>query len=194
MARLIDESKIERIRNTTIEMVVNKGFGGASISEIAKKAGVAEGYLYRYYKGKTELVDDLLFNNLNDLINKMEQFLNELPSVKDIFDQLIRSLFETANKYPERVKFLFVLMHDYNFSVQIDQRKRIINLCKKVKEKGLKTKEINKTLDEEEIFLLGFIYPIEFINLRFKSLFNRTALGEKEIKRVLKVCINAIKH
>jgi hypothetical protein len=63
-----------------------------------------------------------------------------------------------------------------------------------LKEKGLITKEINNTIDEEEIFLLGFTYPIEFINLRFKSLFNRTALGEKEIQRVLKVCINAIRN
>jgi len=194
MARLIDETKIERIRNTTVEMVVNKGFGGASISEIAKKAGVAEGYLYRYYKGKTELVDDLLFSNLNELINKMEEFLDDLHSIKDIFEQLIRVLFEIANKYPERVKFLFVLMHDYNFSVQGEQRNRIIDLCKRLKDKGIVSNEINKAIDEEEIFLLGFTYPIEFINLRFKSLFNRTELGEKEIQRVLKVCINAIKN
>jgi AcrR family transcriptional regulator len=194
MARSIDESKIERIRIATLEMVVSKGFGGASISEIAKKAGVAEGYLYRYYKGKTELVDDLLFSNLNELFNKLEEFLDDLHSVKDIFEQLIRVLFNIANKNPERVKFLFVLMHDYNFKVQDTQRKRILDLCKRVKGKGLITKEISKTTDEEEIFLLGFTYPIEFINLRFKNIFNRTSLGEKEIQRVLKVCVNAIKN
>jgi TetR/AcrR family transcriptional regulator, repressor of fatR-cypB operon len=192
MARLIDESKIERIRTATIEMVVNKGFSGASISEIAKKAGVAEGYLYRYYKGKTELVDDLLFSNLDELINKLEEFLDDLHSISDIFEQLIRLLFEIANKQPERVKFLFVLMHDYNFTIQDNQRKRIFDLCKRIKDKGLLTKEISKSTDEEEIFLLGFTYPIEVINLRFKKIFNHTELGEKEIKRVLNVCIKAI--
>ena len=193
MARLIDETKIERIRNATIEMIVNKGFGGASISEIAKKAGVAEGYLYRYYKGKTELVDDLLFSTLNELINQQEEFLDDLQRIQDIFEQMIRVLFKIANKYPERVKFLFVLMHDYNFTVQDSQHKRILNLCKRVKEKGLATKEIKRTTGEEEIFLLGFIYPIEFINLRFKNIFRHKALGEKEIQRVLNVCVNAIK-
>jgi len=143
---------------------------------------------------KAELVDHLLFSNLNELINKLEEFLDDLHSVKDIFEQLIRVLFDIANKYPERVKFLFVLMHDYNFTVQDIQRKRILDLCKRVKGKGLITKEISKTTDEEEIFLLGFTYPIEFINLRFKNIFNRTALGEKEIQRVLKICVNAIKN
>jgi len=192
MARLIDETKIERIRDVTIEMVVNNGFGGASIAAIAKQAGVAEGYLYRYYKGKSELVEDLLFSNLNELINKLEEFLDDLHTVQEIFEQLIRVLFDIANKHPERIKFLFVLMHDYNFTIQDTQRKRILDLCKKVKEKGLTTKEINKTTDEEDIFLLGVTYPIEFINLRFKKIFNRTALGEKEIQKVLKVCVNAI--
>ena len=193
MARLIDDTKIERIRMATIEMVVNKGFGGASISEIAKKAGVAEGYLYRYYKGKTELVDDLLFSNLNDLINKLEQFLDDLHSVKEIFEQLIRALFEIANKQPERVKFLFVLMHDYNFTIQENQRKRILDLCGSVKNKGILTNEINKSIDEEDIFLLGFTYPIEFINLRFKRVFHKSSLGEKEIQKVLKICFSAIR-
>ena len=177
-----------------MKMIVNKGFGGASISEIAKKAGVAEGYLYRYYKGKAELADDLLFSNLNELINKLEEFLDDFHSVRDIFEQLIRAWFEIANKYPEKIKFLFVLMHDYNFSLQDSQRERIIDLCYRVKEKGLVMKEINNTTDKEEIFLLGFTYPIEFINLRFKNLFNNSALGEKEIQRVLKICVNAIKN
>ena len=194
MARLIDDSKIERIREATIEMVVDKGYGGASISEIAKKAGVAEGYLYRYYKGKSELVNDLLYTNLNELINKQEQFLDDLHSVSDIFEQQIRVLFKIANKHPEKVKFLFVLMHDYNFTIQDTQRKRIRDLCKRVKAKGLATKEIKPETDEEEIFLLGFTYPIEFVNLRFKRIFNRTSLGEKEIQRVLNICISAIKN
>jgi TetR/AcrR family transcriptional regulator, repressor of fatR-cypB operon len=194
MARIIDETKIERIREATIGMVVNKGFVGASISEIAKKAGVAEGYLYRYYKGKTELVDDLLFTNLNELVNKQEEFLDSLHSVKEIFEQLIRVLFEIANKSPERVKFLFVLMHDYNFRIQESQRTRIHELCSRVKKKGLATREISKSINEEEIFLLGFTYPIEFINLRFKNIFNKTALGEEEILSVLNVCVNAVKN
>ena len=146
-----------------------------------------------YYKGKTELVDDLLFSNLNDLINKLEQFLDDMHSVKEIFEQLIRALFEIANKQPERVKFLFVLMHDYNFTIQENQRKRILDLCGSVKNKGILTNEINKSIDEEDIFLLGFTYPIEFINLRFKRVFHKSSLGEKEIQKVLKICFSAIR-
>jgi len=194
MARTIDDSKIERIRTVTIEMVVERGFGGASISEIAKKAGVAEGYLYRYYKGKAELVNDLLFTTLNDLINNLEKFLDDLHSVTDIFEQLVRLLFSMARKDPEKVKFLFVLMHDYNFTIQEAQRSRIMELCKKIKVKGHASKELSPEIDEEEVFLMGFTYPIEFVNLRFRKTFKRAALGEKEIKKVLKICSGALKN
>jgi TetR/AcrR family transcriptional regulator, repressor of fatR-cypB operon len=193
MARAIDETKIERIRKATVEMIVEHGFGGASISVIARQAGVAEGYLYRYYNGKNELVNDLLHTNLNELISKLDELLNDLHSAGEIFEQLIRELFRIAKKSPERIKFLFVLMHDYNFTFQESQRKRITDLCKKVRDKGVATGEISSEIDEESIYLLGFTYPIEFVNLRFKKTFKRSTLGEKEIQKVLRVCLNAIK-
>lgn len=192
MARLIDETKIERIKAATLEMVVMKGYGGASISEIAHTAGVAEGYLYRHYKGKAELVNDLLFSNLENLIQKLESLLDNHHSVSEIFEKLTATLFELANQNPDRVKFLYVLMHDYNFKIQEEQREKIINLCRKVMEIGQKTGEIASGTDEEEIYLVGVAYPIQFINLHLKNFFNRDGLGNDEIKRVLKIQCNLI--
>jgi TetR/AcrR family transcriptional regulator, repressor of fatR-cypB operon len=194
MARIIDESKIERIKTAALEMVVQKGFGGASISDIAKKAGVAEGYLYRYYKSKTDLVNDLLFSNLNELIDRLERLLEANNSISEIFEQLVRLLFHLANNEPERIKFLYVLMHDYNFKIQENQRDRIFNLCARVKDKGQKSSEISLNIDEEEIYLISVVYPIQFINLRLKSFFNNSLLGENEVRKVLKICLNLIKQ
>ena len=49
MARQIDETKMHRIKEAAVQLVVENGYGGASILMIARKAGVAEGYLYRFY-------------------------------------------------------------------------------------------------------------------------------------------------
>ena len=193
MARLIDETKIERIKEATIQMVVAKGFGNASISEIARKAGVAEGYLYRHYKGKADLVEDLLYFNINTLADKLEGLLDAQYSVSDVFENLIRTLFALANDQPERIKFLYVLMNDYNFAIHEQQRVRIYNLCKRVKEKGLASGEIRPDMDEEEIYLLGVSYPIQFINFRLKAFFGSSELGEAEIDKVLRICLKSIK-
>jgi AcrR family transcriptional regulator len=187
MARIIDESKIERIKAATLEMVVQKGYGGASISEIASMAGVAEGYLYRHYKGKAELVNDLLFHNLNELIHKLESLLDNNHSTREIFEQLTRTLFDLANSSPERIKFLYVLMHDYNFKIQDQQREKIIMLCRQVREIGQNSGEISADTGEEEIYLIAVAYPIQLINLHLKNFFNRTSLGEEEVRKVLKI-------
>lgn len=193
MARLIDESKIERIKEATLQMVVRKGYGGASISEIANLAGVAEGYLYRHYKGKAELVNDLLFSNLNSLIEKLENLLDNHHTVPEIFEKLTRTLFGMANDHPEKIKFLYVLMHDYNFIIQEEQREKIITLCRRVKEIGQNSGELASDADEEEIYLLGVAYPIQFINLHLKTFFNQHALDENEVKKVLKIQFNLIR-
>jgi len=187
MARVIDESKLERIKEAAVQLIVSSGFGDASISKIAHKAGVAEGYLYRFYKSKTELIDDLLYSNVNELADKLEGLLTGEHSVIDIIEQLIRVLFSLANNQPERIKFLYVLMNDYNFKIKESQRKRIFNLCRRIKEKGLDSHELKENIDEEDIYLTGVTYPIQFINHRLKSFFYRSELGEPEIQKVLKI-------
>jgi len=193
MARSIDETKIERIKEATLKMVVSNGFGNASISEIAKKAGVAEGYLYNFYKSKTELVESLLYNLIDELSNKLESFLLEKYAVPAIFEQLIHELFTMANNQPEKIKFLYVLMNDYNFKIQESQRERIFQLCKQVKEKGILSGEMRQDIDEEEIYLIGVTYPIQFINLRLKNFFYRSELGTSEIEKVIRICKNSLK-
>ena len=194
MARIIDESKIERIKEATIQMVVSNGFGGASISEIAHRADVAEGYLYRHYKGKAELVNDLFYTTLNELINKLQGLIDNQHPISEIVEKMVRILFELASSKPERIKFLYVLMHDYNFVIPADQQDRIYKLCKRVKEMGLATGSIDPNIDEEEIYLLSVAYPIQFINLRLKSFFYQSKLGEKEIKKVLQISLKFIKE
>jgi len=194
MARLIDDMKLERIKNATLEMVVANGYGGASISKIAKNAGVAEGYLYRFYNSKSELVNDLLFTNVDELANKIESLLDELHTVWEIFEHLIRSLITLAKEQPNRIKFLFVLMHDYNFNLVESQRERIFELCKRIIEIGLEKNQLRKDVTEEEIYLMGVAYPIQFINLRLKGFFNNTELSDKEVTEVLTLCINSLKQ
>ncbi len=193
MARTIDNTKIENIKSAALKLVVEKGYGGASIAAIAKKAGVAEGYLYRFYHSKYELVNDLLFSGLNELMDNLDMLISDpLLSVKDAFEKLIRSLFEMAEQQPEKIKYLFVLMHDYNFNIHPEQRKRIFDLCRKVKNKGVKKGEILSTVDEETIYVFAVMIPIQFINMRFKNFFEKSSIGEREIKKVINMSIKIL--
>ena len=193
MARLTDEGKIQRIRGATIDLVVQNGYGGASISAIARKAGVAEGYLYRFYTSKQELVTELLYTKVAQIIEKLEFLLNSCTSIKEVISQLIGELFKMATYSPEEIKFIHVLMHDYNFQVSDEQRQHIKRLCEQVIRIGIENDEVNRSISAEEAYGIVVIYPIEFINLRMKGFFGSKGWTAEEQKRVAEFSINALK-
>ena len=193
MARIVDEGKIQRIREATIELVVQNGYGGASISSIARRAGVAEGYLYRFYSSKQELVTELLYTKVAQIIEKLESLLNSCTRINEVMSQLIGELFKMAVDTPEEIKFIHVLMHDYNFQVSDEQRSHIKSLVDKVVKTGIENGEVSKLISAEEAYGMVIIYPIEYINLRMKGFFGITKWTDEEQKRVAEFSINALK-
>ncbi len=193
MARIIDEGKIQRIRESTIEFVVQNGYGGASISSIATRAGVAEGYLYRFYRSKHELVTKLLYSKIARIIEKLEDLLKTRSTIKEVVNELIGEFFIMAEESPEKIKFIHVLMHDYNFQVSDDQRQQIHDLCKQVVQMGVANGEIGSHITLEEAYGMVVIYPLEFINLRMKGFFGIGTWTSEDQLRVSEFSINALK-
>ena len=193
MARTIDEGKIERIREATIEFVVQNGYGGAAISSIARRAGVAEGYLYRFHRSKHELVTELLYSKVAQIIDKLELLLNTCSGIQEVIFGLIGEFFKMATDTPEQIKFIHVLMHDYNFQISDDQRQQIKSLCEKVVQTGITNGEINKAITAEEAYGMVVIYPLEIINLRMKGFFGNSVWTREDQNRIAEFSINALK-
>lgn len=193
MARLVDASKLARIQKATMELVVENGYGGASISAIAKKAGVAEGYLYRFHNSKQDLVNSLLYLKVNHLIVKLNELIGQFPDISMVLNLLIGELFNMAETVQDEIRFIHVLMHDYNFQISTSQREEIKILCEKVIEIGIQSGDLNPSLTPEEVYSMGIIYPIEFINLRIKGFFGQIGWSHSEKSRVVEFCLNSLK-
>jgi TetR/AcrR family fatty acid metabolism transcriptional regulator len=67
-------NKKERIIEAAIKVFARKGFYNAKVADVAKKAGVADGTIYLYFKNK----DDLLISLFE---TKMEAFLQHFSSL-----------------------------------------------------------------------------------------------------------------
>lgn len=193
MARIIDGSKLARIHAATLELVVEKGYGGASISAIAKKAGVAEGYLYRFYSSKQDLVTSLLRTNINHLIVRLNEFLGLHQNIIKVIELLIGELFLLAETVQDEIRFIHVLMHEYNFQISASQREEIKILCEKIIAIGIRPGDLNPDLTVEEVYSMVIIYPIEFINLRIKGSFGNYGWTETEKLKVVDFCLNSLK-
>jgi TetR/AcrR family transcriptional regulator, fatty acid metabolism regulator protein len=80
MARPRTSDKRQRILQAAVSVFAKKGYFGARVSEIAKKAGVADGTIYLYFRNK----EDILVSLFDDLMSEhVQQVKDALPRVKD---------------------------------------------------------------------------------------------------------------
>ena len=193
MARAVDESKMENIKKAVMSLVVEKGYANASTSMIAIRSGVSEGYLYRYYNKKYDLVYDVLQEHIYLIVDSLNRLIESEDSFDKIIEKAVLTSFLTARVYPDKIKFLYVLMHDYSFEQSLDLREAIHESCSKVLEVGKMNRMLRDDITVEEIFQMTILYPIEFINLRMKNFFKRNDITDDDIKKVTNFVLNSIR-
>ena len=71
--------KRDTLLNTSFELFTSQGINQTSISDIVKKAGVAKGTFYLYFKDKYDIRNRLIARKSNQLFAKAYQELLEQP-------------------------------------------------------------------------------------------------------------------
>ncbi|KFN02003.1 TetR/AcrR family transcriptional regulator [Bacillus clarus] len=102
-----------RILEAAVDMFGEKGYASTSTSEIAKRAGVAEGTIFRYYKTKKDLLLAVVMPTLTKFAAPFfvqafakEIFKNDYESYEEFLRVAIRNRFEFAKKHFPMLKIL----------------------------------------------------------------------------------------
>lgn len=76
--------RINEILNAADQLFFSKGYQATTISDIAKKVGVAQGMLYYYFKSKEEVLETLLNRHVASLVSEIQdiQHLASTPPEK----------------------------------------------------------------------------------------------------------------
>lgn len=90
------QAKHDQITDAAIEVFAEKGFHHARVSDIAKRAGVADGTIYLYFKNK----EDLLISIFEE---KMDALLVELSARLEGIDDPAEQLVVFASFHAEQV-------------------------------------------------------------------------------------------
>src|SRR5690554_6131964 len=98
LLKMNDEEKMtdkqSRIIQAAIETFSEKGYAGSSTSEIAQKAGVAEGTIFRHYKTKKDLllsiVAPMIVNIMAPVL--MKQFAKIINAPYESFEDFLKSV------------------------------------------------------------------------------------------------------
>jgi AcrR family transcriptional regulator len=169
MARITDKNKIERLKQSTMKLVVEHGFGGASASLIAKDAEVASGYFYMHYKGKYEMVNALLQDVYQEVVLKLEELTKNGSTFSEIAEKMIRHFFALANAKPIKLKFLYVLTNDYSFVIDKEMHDNIFKIINELMSFGHSSGQLDKNITESDLYLYVIISTIQYINQCYKN-------------------------
>lgn len=169
MARITDQNRIERLKQSTMKLVVENGFGGASASLIARDAEVASGYFYMHYKGKYEMVNALLHDVYQEVVLKFEELTNNGSTFNDIIENMIRHFFALANAEPIKLQFLYVLSNDYSFVIDKEMHDNIFKIIGVLVFDGHSSGQLDKNVTASDLYLFVIINTIQYINQCYKN-------------------------
>ncbi len=102
-----------KIERAALKLFIHDGVDAATTREIAEKAGVSEGALYRHYKGKDELALSLFMETHNRLGTMMATALSGDGTLDEKVHAAVKAYCELADADFLLFSFHLVSMHRY---------------------------------------------------------------------------------
>ena len=181
------------IMRAALELIVAQGFHGAPMAEIAEKAGVASGTIYRYFESKDVLINEL-YRELEDQIRAVQQEGYPFGSpLRERFLYLIRQLLRYFIEHPLHFRYIEQYTNSpYGISMRRDGlfcKYGNVDIVMNIFEEGL-TQQILKDLPVVVLFPLA-LGPLMFL-IRDHTV-GFVVLDEVLIKQTTEACWDAIK-
>src|SRR5438067_2322565 len=104
--RVPTEDKRDAILAAALELFIAQHYHGTSIPDIARKAGVADGTIYRYFVNKEELVNELYAMNSRRLVSWLTRPFRPDSSVKEGLADVGLRFLEFFEGHQQEVCFL----------------------------------------------------------------------------------------
>lgn len=194
MARQVDENKIQAIKEATINIVVSDGISGASISKIARKAQVSEGYLYRFYRSKRELLEMLFIEGFYKMLSLLELQVDTKHTVEEIVVAFSNRIYELVETEHNIVSFHHKLLTDFSFEIPEKCKNNVQEICTKILAVGKETKEIDEELTAEQLYAIVVGGTLQFINTRLRNLFSDAPFSKEDIAKSVTIILRTMKR
>jgi len=92
------EVKREKILRAAIDVFATEGYFSARMTDVAKRAGVADGTLYLYFEGKEHLLLSIFDDVLGRFIRRLEEEIEQLDNPYDKLRVMVRLHLETLGR------------------------------------------------------------------------------------------------
>ncbi|MBP9989575.1 MAG: TetR/AcrR family transcriptional regulator, partial [Ruminococcus sp.] len=113
MSKIIDNkfNKMSKILDAAYELFTSKSFNNTSIDDVVKKAGIAKGTFYLYFKDKHDLMDRLVAKKSSAVFkHSLDKLKAEKEKNKMMFDEQIVFLADSVVDYMQSHKEMIILL------------------------------------------------------------------------------------
>lgn len=143
-----------QIIETAREIFADKGFKGATTSEIAKNAGISEGTIYRHFESKNELLMECVAPVLQYILDNMETELPKVDNLREFVKKNLEMRLKLYNKYHSTFK---ILINEMPYSKDMmDQYIRFVSMKEeKIYELMSQTIKLGKVRSYRNYILFG---------------------------------------
>ncbi|WP_053368457.1 TetR/AcrR family transcriptional regulator [Bacillus sp. FJAT-27245] len=117
--------KQKKILVAAIESFSEKGYAATSTNEIAKKAGVAEGTIFRHYKTKKDLLLNIVAPVMAKLVAPfvIRDFDKVLNKHFDTFEEFLRAMVENRREFIEKnSQIIRILVQEIPFHPELREQ------------------------------------------------------------------------
>lgn len=101
----------KKLERCALALFVKKGVTATTIKDIAHKAGIAEGTLYRHYQSKDELAQNLFMHSYEDIASQIKQISLQQPTLNLKIEAMVHFFCEQYDKDPVLFNYLLLAQH-----------------------------------------------------------------------------------
>ncbi len=175
----------------TLELISEQGFHGTPMSQIAKKANVGVGTIYRYFPSKEDLINTLYIDVKTRLSQYVLRNYSEGMPIRENFLLLLHNTFDYFIERP--MEFLFIEQYSNSPLITADTRHEGIGIFGQVRNlyKQAREEKLIKELPEEMLIALANGATLSLVKL---CLFANVKVDEPTLNLGLDAIWDAIKR
>jgi AcrR family transcriptional regulator len=188
--RIKDTQKQQAVIDATIKVINENGFNTASISKIAKEAGVSQATIYIYYQNKEDLVVSVYYEVKEKLTSYYQKDLDDTCSIEENLRRAWHNSLMANSLMPELFSYDQQITYSpfYNLidSKRMDEFAKPLNaiLQKGIKENVLKDLPFG-------LFIAFFGAPAVHISTR--RMLPDFDLNQENIEETFQIAFSAVK-
>jgi TetR/AcrR family transcriptional regulator, repressor of fatR-cypB operon len=106
------DTKLPVILRAALELFTEKGIHATTTKDIARRAGVSEGALYRHFASKQELAEDLYLTHLSHFTAQLDKSVLPHKGFEERLEALVGGCFRFFDE--DRTLFTYLILSEHN--------------------------------------------------------------------------------